>query len=466
MEAVRREASKDFKFFVDHIFSASFKDFISGEHIARSCRILQDNNQTIRVSARVHFKSMSLYAHVMWKILQMRYTDEALENHYFSYKAEMAAYHVGSRTNQNNIRSLIQRNPYFQGIVDNKPNAEAMLDYSWRRGGPIFTLTPHGMMTFKRGLHCNGILYVDDPLQDPAEKLDPRTIYKINDIFYTQLLDIPIGDKKEIHVVGTAQTEEDFYFDSRSKELFEVYIMPGVKDLKADQHGYIIGGTPLWPEWMDLKDHILKQKAQGIKTYSQEYLCTPVYSADAFFQKWQLDALATQKPLTSYSAKSGDTIVGGWDLGKHSHPAHFTVNVFNSGKVYQIHDKWFDGVDYTDQLDYIEDMMERLNIETIYYDNTRGELEALEEQAMLPVGLEPINLNLKTKHSLAIEMERHVTQGKWQIIDEPRSIKQMCVVTNDLKARQTKDGHGDSFWSNALTFAGALQPDPDIYIMS
>ena len=100
----------------------------------------------------------------------MKYHGKNLESHYFSYKADMAAYHVGSKTNKDNIKSLIQRNPFFYDVIDNKPWAEAVLDYSWvtGRGRPRYTLIPHGILTAKRGLHCKGPIYIDDALQDPA----------------------------------------------------------------------------------------------------------------------------------------------------------------------------------------------------------------------------------------------------------------------------------------------------------
>lgn len=265
-------------------------------------------------------------------------------------------------------------------------------------------------------------------------------------------------------MVGTAQTKEDFYFDERAKQDFKLFLMPGVSNIRADKQGYIVDGTPLWKEWIDLEGHKRKQRSQGIKVYSQEYLCNPVYSSDSFFQPWQIEALVGSKQLITYDPNIEEEVVGGWDLGKHSHPAHFTVMVFRDGKARQIHDKWFDGVDYTKQLEYIEQSMDDLNIDTVYFDNTRGELEALKERGDLPAGLEPINFTTKSKSAMATEFERFVTEERLQIIDNKRTINQICIVTNDLKARETSGGHGDSFWSFALCFAGFMESTPDIYI--
>ena len=465
-EIVRRLAFDDFYYFVKHIFARSFDEFILGDYVEDTCHFLQDNPKTIVVSARVHFKSLSLYAHVMWKILRMRYIKKDIESHYCSYKTDMAKYHVGDPLNRDNIRELIKRNPYFTDIIDNKPLAEMTLNFTWD-GIASFVLKPMGMLTFKRGLHCNGAVYIDDPLQDPAEKLDPKIVYKINDVFFAQILDIPLGDRPEIHVAGTAQTKQDFYFDDRVKEEgFKVNILPGLSDIKVDDQGWILDGVPLWKEWMKLEGHKQKQRGRGIKIYAQEYLCNPAYSTDSFFKAWQFEKLKKVKPVKEFEYDSETQVIGGWDLGKHSHPAHFTAHAINSGRHRELFNKWFDGVDHTDQLSFIEGKIEDLSIDTVYYDNTRGELEILAERGDLPAELVPISFGRRLKFSLATEFEKCVTKENLEMIDDTRTVNQICLVDNDLKARTTKDGHGDSFWSFALTFAGELQAEAELYVVS
>lgn len=473
MEKISRIAVNDFDYFVKYIFSKSFDEFIYGDYISEVCDFVQYNNFTIEVSARNHFKSLKLYAHVMWTLLKMKYENKAIESHYFSYKAEMASYHIGNTKNKDNIKALIERNPYFFDIIDNKPQSEALIDLSWRhqfneRNKPTvrYTLTPHGMLTAIRGLHCNGPVYIDDALQDPSEKLDPKIIYRVNDVFFTQILDIPIGSNKEIHVVGTAQTDEDFYFDERVKQKFAVAIRPGLRNIETDEYGWIINGTPIWKEWLSLSEHKAKQRDLGIKVYAQEYLATPLYSAETFFQKWQLEAIAIDNQHTKREAQTDEDILAGWDLGKHAHPAHFVVVVKKDGKRTPIHDHWFDGVDYTKQLEYIDEMVESLDIDRVFYDNTRGELEALDEQGELSAEYVPINFSRKVKHSLATQFEKGVTTKKQSIMNNQRTIKQICVVDNDLNARETKDGHGDSFWSYALTYADDLEAEVSFYVAS
>jgi len=459
-----REGANNFPYFVKYIFSQSYDNFIHGEFVDEISDWMQSNPRTMRVSAKYHFKSTSLYAHFMWLLLKMRYDDKPRECHFFSYQAELAGYHVGSKSNKDSIKALIRRNPYFHEVVDNKIYAETVIDYTWD-GVSNITLTPHGLLTFKRGLHCNGAVYVDDALQDPAEKLNPKVIYRINDIFYSQVIDIP-DDGVPLHVVGTAQTRDDFYFDERSKHEFNIRINPAVTDAKVDKDGWLLGGTPLWKEWLDLEKLQHRQRVRGIKVFSQEYMCNPVYSADSFFKREQLDSLVKQKNVHQYEASTDEDVIAGFDIGKHAHPSHLAVYAVKGDNWRQLLSKWFDRVNYTDQVDYIKEMIEALDIDTVYYDATRGELEALEELGELPVEFEPVIFSRRSKHALATQFEIRVEKNRITFVADDRQISQIVAVTNDLDAIQSKEGHGDSFWSNALCFKELTEDTADMVILN
>lgn len=415
----------------------------------------------MRVSSKYHFKSTSLYAFFMWLILRLKYIPESKECHFFSYQAEMAKYHVGSSNNKDSIKALIERNPYFEDLIDLKQNAETVVNYTWDKENNI-TLTPHGMMTFKRGLHCNGAVFVDDALADPAEKLDPTKVHRINDIFFKQIMDIP-DEGVPMHVVGTAQTQEDFYFDERVKEEFAVKVMPAFKNAKINDVGEIIDGEPLWPEWLNKKQLLSRQKLRGVKTFSQEYMCNPVYDSSSFFKREQIEPLVKHQSVSKFEPSDSD-VIAGYDLGKHSHPSHFAVHRIKDGKRKQLVSKWFDRMDYIDQIDIIEGYIERLGIYKVYFDNSRGELETLEEQGKLPSEFEGINFTRKNKNAMATEFEIAVNSKRIEFVEDKRQLNQILVVDNDLKARETTQGHGDSFWSNALTFADALESKVEMYI--
>ena len=82
---------------------------------------------------------------------------------YFSYNYTMAAYHTEK------IKLAIVNNPFYSDLKDHKKAAESVLKFSWD-GKTFITLDPRGLLEFKRGIHCP-LIYVDDPFQDPANKL-------------------------------------------------------------------------------------------------------------------------------------------------------------------------------------------------------------------------------------------------------------------------------------------------------
>lgn len=70
IELVRRRCKKPggFKFFVNHVFKASFEHFITGEYIDFVADRLEAKDWTMDVTARDHFKSTRLYAEIMYDI--------------------------------------------------------------------------------------------------------------------------------------------------------------------------------------------------------------------------------------------------------------------------------------------------------------------------------------------------------------------------------------------------------------
>ena len=51
---------------------------------------------------------------------------------------------------------------------------------------------------------------------------------------------------------------------------------------------------------------------------------------------------------------------------------------------------------------------------------------------------------------IAAEFEKRVRGGTLMLISDQRQKRQILNVDNDLKSMETPEGHGDSFWSNAL----------------
>lgn len=447
---VLNKSSTDFVYFVNNIFSLSEKVFVGGEYVDDTARFLAKNKKTVRVSARNHFKSFALYAHFMWKLM-FEGSVNPIEAHYMSFNQDLAGYHC------NKVRNAILINPYFKDIIDAKPTAETTLKFTWDKVN-YTTLTPHGLIQFKRGLHCD-LLYVDDPFQDPENDMNPVIIRKINEIFKSNIMDIPKDPDGELHCVGTAQTSHDFFFDPVITKRFEVRIQPAITS----------EGKALWPEWMSLEELERRREERTNRIFEREYLCKPALSTKSFFTKEKLISHVVNKDLINANIhvkynNASSLVVAGFDIGKKTHPSHLSVFKLISNKLVMIHQKFMDGWSYSNgqrfiessptQLEYIKLAIENFGIHEIYYDNTRGEFESFVEQGLLPKEMIPVVFTSKTKNSSATAFDRMVERKQMELIDDERLIGQICAVTGDLTAATSPQGHGDSYWSIALASNG------------
>lgn len=420
----------DFKYFVNNIFSQSFERFIKGKHVDETVDFLSTHKKTMRVSAKDHFKSTSLYAHFMWNLLYR----PGFEAHYFSYNVSMSAYHLGK------IKELIRCNPFFEDQIDLKPTAEGVLKYSLDRE-IITTLNPNGLLAFKRGIHAKYI-YVDDPFQDPENKLNPTLVKKINNIFVTQIMDMPIADG-ELHVVGTPQSVHDFYFNKEVTKRFEVRIMPAI--VNELQH------KVLWPEHMPYEELVQRRRERGERIFNQEYMCSPSWTEAAWFSREKILSVVNSSLLQRKAINEDVYVVMGWDLGKKIHPSHVTIFAeFVPGKWTQVYQLFMDGWKYNDQLAHINELVRRFKVDEGAYDATRGELESFVERGEVSSFLQPVVFKTTTKHDMATNFEKMVENKEIELLDDRRMIEQILVVDNDLQALETPEGHGDSFWSIAL----------------
>ncbi len=449
------KSSNDFVYFVNNVFCHSVKHFIRGEYVNNTARFLSQSKRTIRVSARHHFKSFSFYALFMWKLM-FEGANSSIESHYFSYNSDLAGYHI------NKIKQCIEANPYYEEIIDCKPTAETVLRYTWDHQN-YTTITPHGLVQFKRGIHGD-LIFVDDPFQDPENELNPSIIYKINEIFKTNILDMPKEPDGELHVTGTPQTKEDFFFDPNVTARFKVQILPAIsRDIITGEE------KALWPEWMTLEELKNKEIERTSRIFSREYMCTPVYSTKSFFTKEKLDTKIINKDLTilksSLPYEPSGEVVAGFDIGKKTHPSHLSIFEFRNGKLIMLHHKFMDSWPYSNgktffdpyptQLEYIKRCINNFHIKELRYDNTRGEFEAYSEQGLLPREMIPIVFTNRLKTSAASAFDRLVERSQLEIPDDMRLIDQICSLTNDLQASASKWGHADAFWSIALAILGA-----------
>lgn len=438
IEKARRLSRKyGLPWFIKHIFSKSFDKgtFIHGNYIDEVAKRMSDNAWTMDISARDHFKSTRLYAEIMYDIFT---TDKDIECHYFSYQQGMSAYHLSK------LKKMIEANPFFKGFVDLSPTALSAINYF--NGQATYHAMPEGLLSFKRGIHAERI-YIDDPLKDPENKLAPTVIYKINNIIKTEMFAM-VKKGGICRVVGTPQTNNDFFFDEQLQRKFSVAIRPAI----VDEAKKIV----IFPEWKSYEELCEIRDTIGDKAFNQEYMTKPSYSESSYIERKDLQAVVDASLAQATKYEGNNDVVAGFDIGKKAHPAHLAIyerwTDKEDGKYHyrQLVSKWFDGVEYKEQLDYLLWAIDNYRIDVLRYDNTRGEFEGFEEQGLLHRCMKPVQFNVKTNNAMAVSLNTIIREQRCTMIDDVRQVDQLLQVNNDLQAIESPQGHGDSFWSNAL----------------
>ena len=430
--AINRSSS--FIWFVKNVFSKSFDNFVWGEYIKDSCQFMADNSNTINISARDHFKSTRIYAEVMWKIFTNTKDEEA---HLFSYVETMSAYHISK------IKDLITRNPYFDFEMFQDLKQSLTEIYILNPQGARFHLYPQGLLSFKRGIHAETI-YIDDPLRDPENKLVPTVIVKINNIVKTEI--IPMLKKGgSIRITGTPQSSQDFFFDDKFTKQFKVKIQPAI----INENDRLV----IFPEWKSYEELNNIREMIGRIAFSQEYLCQPIMDSDSYLDRDEVYKLATEKGNIKLE-KIGKTdffdYYAGFDIGKKAHPSHLAIFRKDRDFYTQVYSKFYDGVQYIDQIEDLLMLDDYFHFANLFYDDTRGEFESFKEQGKLPQSFNGLALTRKREAAISSKLGSLVTQSKIKFINEERNISQILLVNSDLKAMTTPQGHGDSFWSTAM----------------
>ncbi len=438
-----------FRYFHNNIYPLSYVDekFLVGEHMNKWCDMYQYSQNTCILAPRKHSKSDTLYSWIMWKM--MIDMDKNKETIYLSFKQDLASWHIA------NLKRRIENNPYFTELRD-LTHADGIAKYEWPNG-KRHIIFPDGILAFKRGLHTDDAIF-DDVLMDPTTMLDLAVIKKVNRRIKEEAISIP-REGGQIKIIGTAQTPIDFFFDLKEHPRFKKGwgIFKAVTDWKNKK--------VLWPQrfpWDRLME--IRKYETGEKGFQKEYMLMPVWSADSFFKREEIQDCLNDNLKNIMELKTKNDVVMGWDLGKKSHPTHISILEFIPiGKgldiAVQRYERFLDHMDYYKQLDYVKLLIDRFRVDYCNFDNTRGELEGfMEKGEMDNIKFVPIVFNNKNKHSMATEFEKRVKftdknqkpSPMIQLMNRERMIDQLLVVTNDLDAVETEDGHGDSFWSICL----------------
>ena len=444
--AVCMEKSKSLIWFAENVFAISFEDFISGDHVHSALDRLDQHKKLLEVGGRTSFKSSRFYCEVMRDIFV---GERNLEGNYYSYTKTLAQEHTGS------IRKLIQANHFFDHITDTKPTSSYILQYQHPLG-VYYELRPASLKSFKRGRHVDR-MYIDDAFKDEAKKLRPKEIIKINEVVKKEMSPM-LKPGALFRGIGTTQTNQDFYYDEAFTADKHVTISPAIIRGKGGRR------RPLWPERYTMKELNAKLLEMGRGAFNQEFLCKPFYSTNTRIDEKDLMACIDPKLKMRRKYSGKNPVVGGYDLGKKRHPSFFCVfEVLPSGHYVELYLKWLHGVDYTDQLEMIEQWIDDFNIDVVYYDATRGEFDIMEEQDELPEEFEPVKFNAKTKEAMATMFDRHVTAGTITLLDDKDQTEQILAVDVDLEAVESTNEkgqvfHGDSMWGVGL----AVMTPPEV----
>jgi hypothetical protein len=441
--------------FVQEIGCKSYPDYkFDSWHIRKICQwcdevMASDRRLGLAALPRGHLKSTLLgYLFSIYRFLT-GFGDSL----YVSYKEELSLYHMS------NIKSAINNNPILNKFCkDLTPTSNSQIHY--RVGSKVIRMFGSGIFAVKRGLHCNGVVIVDDILGTVDNPMVLTELNHAENNFNSEIVPIPNRGCPML-IYGTVMDYSDLLFKLKENPQYQ---NPPPLWLPA------LNPTPdhevLWDRYDKVELEKRKQQ-QGWKAFSTEYLLIPVLALNAFFSREDMDKIINKK-LVDYKIgrSNGDEwwrnypIIAGYDIGKKRNPSHMAVfavvdNPSSSTmpqKMVMIHQKFFDNWEYTKQIEYIYDAVDFFQIQRMYYDNTRSEFD----ERNLPRGCTAIVLGSRTgntakgKMQLAINFSKLVEQNKIELIDDDRYIAQLLSVTNDLQAPTSGTEHGDAFISTML----------------
>ena len=408
-------------------------------------RCLEEGVNYCAVLPRFHFKSTILgHAFSVWRLLQATRDMSVL---YLSYSDGMAKYHISE------INKEVNRNPILMNWLKNRsPKA----DYSFRYhlGAKPVEIMHGGLFSFKRGMHVNGALIADDVLRDPENPLNPAQINKVEDHFMTESLFIPLKDVPVI-VLGTPMMPGDLLTKLQKDDRFMARNLPALDPAPNRR--------VLMPELYS-EDWLLQQQKARPKSFASEFLLIPHFSTEAYFESEDIekceDATLTNHPASKKYEKSIDEqLFAGFDVGKKRHPSHLVIFRRRGEVLEQIHQSWLDGWNYTEQVDFLNEIAENFDIMRGYIDNTRGELE---DRGLAHVW-RPMTFSRKSKNTMAQIFETYIMNDRIKLLKDERQRQQILSVNNELKAPETPMGHGDAFFSIAMAAQAAYELEQNIY---
>jgi hypothetical protein len=452
-------ACASFPHFIEKIFPASFEGetFVMADrdrHPFSLSRLhymwagfAQKYPRLCVMAPRLHLKSTIMnHAFTLWQIFKAwAFVDGIV----VSYKEDLARDHVKI------AKRLAKANRYFRFFQDLKPRSEHVISFVCGFGtGETWHAAVQGIgvMGAKRGLHPKFVI-CDDILSDYTNPLEPAAIAKINSVFNNVIQSLP-GPDDPLIVVGTPQSYDDTLYKLRANDEFFWIRCPAETD-QADPE------RVAWPERFDRRVLRLIRRRVGRTAYQVEYLLVPLMAVNSLLPREAVE-LCVEPGLQAFSLDEpfenpdGWPVYGGMDIGKEVHPTHIAISVqAPDGTLVQVYQRFVDHMKYGQQAKLVNRLMEHFNVSRFYYDSTRAELDerGLSRRAY------GRKFTKQRKPQLALLLERRIFAGPDEaglvLLPDPRQVSQICAVNPQLKSLETSEGHGDSFWSNALMVQAA-----------
>jgi len=389
--------------FLLNIWSQSFEnpEYFDAWHVGVVAedieKCMQDGLNYCAVLPRFHFKSTLLgHAFSVWRLLTAPRECSVL---YLSYSDGMARYHIAE------INKAIARNPQLVDWMDNRtPKADFSARYMINN--KPMSIMHGGLFSFKRGMHVNGALIADDILRDPENPLNIGQITKVEDHFLTESLFIPLKGVPVI-VLGTPMMPGDLLANLQKDERFFSRVLPALDPMPGRR----------------------------------------------VLMKCEDETLRAIPSTRKYTKDEDSFIFAGFDVGKKRHPSHLVIFERKGEICRQLHQSWLDGWNYSDQIEFLNEIAENFDIDKGYVDNTRGELE----DRGLDHRWYPLTFTVKSKNTMAQIFEQYVLSGNLKLLKDERRKQQILTVSNELKAPDTPMGHGDSFFSIGMALLASWE---------
>jgi hypothetical protein len=434
-----------FQEFITQIWAKSFDrpDLFDSWHVGVIAddaeRAVEERRNYVAILPRFHFKSTLLgHAFSVWRLLKAKRDTSIL---YLSYSDTMARYHISE------INKTVQRNPILMDMLTAR-NTRAEFQFRYTINNKPVEILHGGLFSFKRGMHVNGALIADDILRDPENPLQLGEMNKIEDHFMTETMFIP-NQEAPVIVLGTPMLPDDLLSKLQRDDRFMSRVLPAFDPTPTRR---VLMPDLYSEEWL-----LAQQKARP-KSFASEFLLQPSFQTESYFNREDIEKcedgnLREFSVHKKYERQPNEQLFAGFDVGKKRHPSHLVIFSRIGEELRQVNQTWLDGWNYSDQIQFLNEVSQNFQLEKGYIDNTRGELE----DRGLDQVWHPMSFTAKSKHTMSQIMEQYVHGDKLRLLKDERQTQQIISVNNDLKAPVTPMGHGDAFFSIAMAVQAAWE---------